>query len=98
MSEKNKSRMTSPNHGEIDNNSEEILLERVLLLALYRKSSNNSINDMLVELAEIGAFKNIKEAKQTLKNLRDKKLIENGLLTQQGLEQVQEALKFFGAN
>jgi len=90
--------MTSPNHGEIDNNSEEILLERVLLLALYRKSSNNSINDMLVELAEIGAFKNIKEAKQTLKNLRDKKLIENGLLTQQGLEQVQEALKFFGAN
>lgn len=94
--------MISSNHGnkklKIDNNSEEILLERVLLLALYRKSSDRSINDLLVELAEIGAFKNIKESKNTLKILRDKKLFENGLLTQKGLEQVKEALEFFGAN
>jgi hypothetical protein len=79
------------------NDDKELLLERVLILAIYKKNIKISINTLLNELTETGVFKNLAESKIYLKSIKKKGFFENGFFTPLGLERVEEALSFFKA-
>jgi hypothetical protein len=69
-------------------------LMKVLLLALYNKGENSSIQDVLVELDAVNAIK-MNDSKQLLKEIKSKKLFVDGKFTELGTAQVAEAQKFF---
>lgn len=79
------------------NDDEELLFERVLILAIYKKDIKVSINTLLNELTETGVFKDLAESKIYLKSIKKKGFFKNGSFTLLGLERVEEALSFFKA-
>ena len=77
---------------EVDD--EKDLLTKVLILALYNKAENVTIEDVLTELDTIGAImKN--ESKEILEKLAEDKIFINGEFTSTGKMQVEEIQKFF---
>ena len=64
--------------------SEELLLKRVLLLAVLNRGEN-SIESVLAELDEVGAM-SLKESKRVLKELKNSDLIQ--------INHVSEALNY----
>jgi|AAUQ01.1.fsa_nt_gi hypothetical protein len=72
------------------------ILERVLLLAIYKKEDDESLGDVLKKLVHSGAFLNIKEAKNSLKILREKKYIVDNSLSMVGVleaKKIEESFK-----
>ena len=70
------------------------LLIKVLILALYNKAANVTIEDVLTELDTIGAImKN--ESKEILEKLAEDKIFINGEFTSIGKMQVEKVQKFF---
>jgi predicted nucleic-acid-binding protein len=61
------------------------ILERVLLLAIYKKEEDEKIDEVLEKLINSGAFLNLDEARDSLKVLRDKKYIIGDSLSMIGV-------------
>ncbi len=62
------------------------ILERVLLLAIYKKEEDEKIDEVLEKLINSGAFLNLDEARDSLKVLRDKKYIIGDSLSMIGVK------------
>jgi len=58
----------------------------VLLLALYKKESDESISDIILKLSDTQMF-TIKEGKALLKELKNDNYLEGGVLTFKGIEE-----------
>jgi inactivated superfamily I helicase len=72
------------------------ILERVLLLAIYKKEKDESLKEVLKKLVNSGAFLNLQEAKDSLKLLRDKKYVVDNSLSMVGVleaKKVEESFK-----
>ncbi len=63
--------------------------QKVLLLGIFKKADDESIQDVLLKLKETGMF-TIKEAKKLFKNLRDEGYIENEKLTLRGFQEAKK--------
>jgi hypothetical protein len=59
--------------------------KRVLLLGIYKKEEDETIQDVLLKLEETGMF-TLKEAKKLLKELKDEGYMEGSGLTLKGIE------------
>ena len=57
--------------------------EKVLLLAILKKESNESLNDVVLKLENTGLF-SLKEGKRLLKKLRSEEFISDSYLTLKG--------------
>jgi hypothetical protein len=75
-------------------NEDRELLTRVLLLALYNKKEEDTIQDVLVELDGLQAI-SLDESKALLKEIKRDSLFVEGSFTPIGLERVKEAQNFF---
>jgi len=72
------------------------ILEKVLLLAIYKREKDESLEDILKKLVNSGAFLNLKEAKSSLKLLKDKKYIVGNSISMVGIleaKRVEEKFK-----
>ena len=63
--------------------------QKVLLLGIYKRADDESIQDVLLKLEETGMF-TIKEAKKLYKNLKEKGYMENNKLSYKGLEEAKK--------
>lgn len=59
--------------------------KRVLLLGLYTREEDETLQDVLLKLEETGMF-TLKEAKKLLRELKDEGYVEGNRLTLKGLE------------
>ncbi len=59
--------------------------KRVLLLGIYKKEADETIQDVLIKLEETRMF-TLKEAKRLLKELKEEGYIEGSRLTLKGIE------------
>ncbi len=57
--------------------------EKVLLLAILKKESNESLNDIVLKLENTGMF-SLKEGKKLLKKLKNEQFINDSFLTFKG--------------
>ena len=57
--------------------------EKVLLLAILKKESNESLNDVVLKLENTGLF-SLKEGKRLLKNLKKEQFVSDSFLTLKG--------------
>ena len=57
--------------------------EKVLLLAILKKESNESLNDIVLKLENTGMF-SLKEGKKLLKKLKSEQFISDSFLTLKG--------------
>lgn len=57
--------------------------EKVLLLAILKKDSNESLNEVVLKLEDTGLF-TLKEGKKLLKKLKTEELISDSFLTLKG--------------
>ena len=57
--------------------------EKVLLLAILKKESNESLNDIVLKLENTGMF-SLKEGKKLLKKLKTEQYINDSFLTFKG--------------
>ena len=57
--------------------------EKVLLLAILKKESNESLNDIVLKLENTGMF-SLKEGKKLLKKLKTEQFISDSFLTLKG--------------
>lgn len=57
--------------------------EKVLLLAILKKESNESLNDIVLKLEDTGMF-SLKEGKKLLKKLKTEQYINDSFLTFKG--------------
>ena len=57
--------------------------EKVLLLAILKKESNESLNDIVLKLENTGMF-SLKEGKRLLKKLKTEQFISDSFLTLKG--------------
>ena len=57
--------------------------EKVLLLAILKKESNESLNDIVLKLENTGMF-SLKEGKKLLKKLKNEQYINDSFLTFKG--------------
>ena len=57
--------------------------EKVLLLAILKKESNESLNDIVLKLEDTGRF-SLKEGKKLLKKLKSEEYISDSYLTLKG--------------
>ena len=57
--------------------------EKVLLLAILKKESNESLNDIVSKLEDTGMF-SLKEGKKLLKKLKTEQYINDSFLTFKG--------------
>lgn len=57
--------------------------EKVLLLAILKKESNESLNDVVLKLENTGLF-SLKEGKKLLKKLKNEQYIGDSFLTLKG--------------
>ena len=58
--------------------------EKVLLLAILKKESNESLNDIVLKLENTGMF-SLKEGKKLLKKLKTEQYIDDSFLTFKGV-------------
>ncbi len=58
--------------------------EKVLLLAILKKESNESLSDIVLKLENIGMF-SLKEGKKLLKKLKTEQYIDDSFLTFKGV-------------
>jgi putative heme degradation protein len=63
--------------------------EKVLLLAIYKKESDESIKDVLLKMENTKVF-SLKDAKQYLKILKSNNYIQDGALTMVGEEMAKQ--------
>jgi hypothetical protein len=68
--------------------------EKITVLAIYKKEDTESINDILIKLENTGSF-DLKEAKQILKQIKQKNYLVDGKLTITGLTKAKEIEKEF---
>jgi hypothetical protein len=68
---------------------EKSIEKRVLLLGIYTKAEDESIQDVLLKLEETGMF-TLKEAKKILKELKEEGYLEGSKLTLKGVERAKE--------
>jgi polyhydroxyalkanoate synthesis regulator phasin len=68
---------------------EKSIEKRVLLLGIYTKAEDESIQDVLLKLEETGMF-TLKEAKKFLKELKEEGYLEGSRLTLKGVERAKE--------
>jgi len=66
-------------------NVEENIERNVLILSIYKKAQDETLNDILIKLTDTNMC-NLKEAKQLLKNLKKDKILINGELSTNGIE------------
>ncbi len=59
--------------------------KRVLLLGIYKKEEDETIQEVLIKLEETRMF-TLKEAKKLLKELKDEGYVEGSQLTLKGIE------------
>jgi len=59
--------------------------KRVLLLGLYTREEDETLQDVLLKLEETGMF-SLKEAKKLLRELKDEGYVAGNRLTLKGLE------------
>ncbi|MBP9490353.1 MAG: hypothetical protein KBE77_02785 [Aliarcobacter sp.] len=57
--------------------------EKVLLLAILKKESNETLNDIVLKLENTGLF-SLKEGKRLLKKLKTEQFISDSFLTLKG--------------
>lgn len=57
--------------------------EKVLLLAILKKESNETLNDIVLKLENTGMF-SLKEGKKLLKKLKTEQYIDDSFLTFKG--------------
>ncbi len=57
--------------------------EKVLLLAILKKESNESLNDVVFKLENTGLF-SLKEGKKLLKKLKSEQFVSDSFLTLKG--------------
>ena len=57
--------------------------EKVLLLAILKKESAETLNDVVLKLENTGLF-SLKEGKRLLKNLKKEQFVSNSFLTLKG--------------
>ena len=57
--------------------------EKVLLLAILKKESNESLSDIVLKLENTGLF-SLKEGKRLLKNLKKEQFVSDSFLTLKG--------------
>ena len=57
--------------------------EKVLLLAILKKESNESLNDVILKLENTGLF-SLKEGKRLLKKLKSEQFVSDSFLTLKG--------------
>ena len=69
-------------------------LKKVLLLALFNRDENISIQDVIAELDATQAI-TMAESKKLLKEIKDDGLLLDGKFTDLGNQKVDEAQKFF---
>ena len=58
--------------------------EKVLLLAILKKESNESLNDIVLKLENTGMF-SLKEGKKLLKKLKIEQYVDDSFLTFKGV-------------
>ena len=58
--------------------------EKVLLLAILKKESNETLNDIVLKLENTGLF-SLKEGKKLLKKLKTEQYIDDSFLTFKGV-------------
>lgn len=58
--------------------------EKVLLLAILKKESNETLNDIVLKLENTGMF-SLKEGKKLLKKLKTEQYIDDSFLTFKGV-------------
>jgi hypothetical protein len=69
-------------------------LKKVLLLALFNRDNDTSIQEVLVELDVVHAI-SMNDSKELLKEIKTDKLLVEGNFTDLGKSKVDEAQKFF---
>ncbi len=74
--------------------NEENVVERVCLLALMKKQSDETLTDIQKMLVETGMFE-MKECKQVFKMLKDEQYISNDSLTMKGVMEAKLAEEMF---
>lgn len=74
--------------------NEENVVERVCLLALMKKQSDETLTDIQKMLVETGMFET-KECKQVFKMLKDEQYISNDSLTMKGVMEAKLAEEMF---
>ncbi|MDY3201031.1 MAG: hypothetical protein RBQ84_08750 [Arcobacter sp.] len=57
--------------------------EKILLLAILKKESNESLNDVVLKLENTGLF-TLKEGKKLLKKLKTEEFVSDSFLTLKG--------------
>lgn len=57
--------------------------EKILLLAILKKESNETLNDIVLKLENTGLF-SLKEGKRLLKKLKNEQFISDSFLTLKG--------------
>ncbi len=77
--------------------SEENVVERVCLLALMKKQSDESLSDIQKMLVDTGMFE-MKECKQVFKMLKEEQYISNDSLTMKGVMEAKLAEEMFKQN
>ena len=65
------------------------LEKKVLLLGIYTKEDDESVQDVLLKLEETGMF-TLKEAKKLLKELKEEDYLEGSTLTLKGFDKGKE--------
>jgi hypothetical protein len=74
--------------------NEENVVERVCLLALMKKQSDETLSDIQKMLVDTGMF-DMKECKQVFKMLKEEQYISNGSLTMKGILEAKLAEEMF---
>ncbi len=70
------------------------LEKKVLLLGIYTKENDETIQDVLLKLEETGMF-TLKEAKKLLKELKEENLVQDNNLTLSGTQKAKTIEKEF---
>jgi len=68
--------------------------DRVLLLAIYKKQQDESLNDILLMLEDAGVF-SLKEGKKRLKELKRSSLFLENDLSLEGIDMAKQIEKEF---
>ncbi len=68
--------------------------QKVLLLGIYTKEEDETIKEVLLKLEGTGMF-TLKEAKKSLKSLRESGFLKDSKLTISGIEKAKEIEKEF---
>ncbi len=74
--------------------NEENVVERVCLLALMKKESDETLSDVQKMLVETGMFE-MKECKSVFKMLKEEQYISNDALTMKGIMEAKAAEEMF---